>query len=413
MKSNIEVISKEIKMQSPEWGNVRLNEVVRIQNGYAFKSKNFSINGNPVIKIKNVNGRFVDVIDTQFYPNELCGDLGKFLINNDDILIAMTGAGSVGRVSKFKQKNSMKYYLNQRVGKIIPDKYKLDNEFLFQVLSTKTYEKILFDLGNGSGQPNLSPATIGLVNIPLPPIQEQKNIGKVLSDLDEKIETNNQINKTLEEMSAAIFKQWFVDFEFPNENGEPYRSSGGEMVESELGMIPSGWNVETLGKIINISSGKRPLNRTDNKNGESVIPLVGASSIMGYTSEFNYREPILVIGRVGTHGIIQRFNRKVWASDNTLVIKSKYYEYVYQILNMIDYRALNRGSTQPLITQTDIKNSKIILPSAESLMSFESLVSKLFTKHENALIENQKLSIVRDTLLPKLMSGEIRVTIEE
>lgn len=288
------------------------------------------------------------------------------------------------------------------------------NDFIYYLSISPEFRDIAIKSMTGTtGRQRAQKDVLENSTFALPPIQEQRAIANILLSLDEKIETNNQINKILEEMAAAIFKHWFVDFEFPNENGEPYRSSGGEMIESELGTIPSGWNVETLGEIINISSGKRPLSRTDNKNGESVIPLVGASSIMGYTSEFNYREPILVIGRVGTHGIVQRFNREVWASDNTLVIKSKYYEYVYQILNMIDYRALNRGSTQPLITQTDIKNSKIILPTAELLISFESLVSKLFTKHESDLLENQKLSIVRNTLLPKLMSGEIIVPIEE
>src|SRR5690606_14224033 len=150
--------------------------------------------------------------------------------------------------------------------------------------------------------------------------------------LDEKIETNNQINEKLEEMAQALFKRWFVDFEFPNENGEPYKSSGGEMVESELGMIPKGWGVGKLGDIISISSGKRPKEKQADSSEKYPFPIVGASSIMGYTSDFNYNEPVLIIGRVGTHGIIQRFTNKVWASDNTLVIKSKYYGFTYNIL---------------------------------------------------------------------------------
>src|SRR5690606_8084550 len=157
----------------------------------------------------------------------------------------------------------------------------------------------------------------------------------------------------LEEMAQSLFKHWFIDFEFPNENREPYKSSGGEMVESGLGLIPKGWNLGELGDIISISSGKRPKDKQDNVSNEHPFPIVGASSIMGYTSEFNYNEPVLIIGRVGTHGVIQTFTNKIWASDNTLVIKSKYYGFTYNILNSIDYKSLNRGSTQPLITQKD------------------------------------------------------------
>ncbi|MED4853724.1 restriction endonuclease subunit S, partial [Caldifermentibacillus hisashii] len=232
----------------------------------------------------------------------------------------------------------------------------LDNKFMYYYLSQDGFFSYVTATAKGTKMPRGDKTAIMNYKINLPTIQEQENIVRILTSLDKKIEINNEINKKLEEMAQAIFKHWFVDFEFPNENGEPYKSSGGEMVESELGMIPKGWNIGVLDELIEISSGKRPSIKAQVINEELSIPLVGASSIMGYTNEFNYNEPVLVIGRVGTHGIVQRFNTKIWASDNTLVIKSKYYEYVNQILNIIDYKALNRGSTQPLITQSDIKN---------------------------------------------------------
>ena len=244
-----------------------------------------------------------------------------------------------------------------------------DNAILAKVVSGNNskymyYRLVYQDLHNlriGSSQPLLTQSIIKKTEIKLPPLEEQKAIANILSTLDEKIEVNNQINKILEEMAQAIFKHWFVDFEFPNEKGEPYKSSGGEMVESELGMIPKGWYIGQLGDIAKISSGKRPLNKSKEMNSDYLIPLIGASSIMGYVKDYNYNEPVIVIGRVGTHGVIQRFNKKIWASDNTLVIRPKYYEYVYQLLRSIDYNSLNRGSTQPLITQTDV-NVRIIMP---------------------------------------------------
>ena len=102
-----------------------------------------------------------------------------------------------------------------------------------------------------------------------------------------------------------------------------------------------------------------------------MIPLVGAASVMGYTSEANHTDKILVTGRVGTHGIVQRFNTPCWTSDNTLVITSDFYEYTYQILQRIDYKSLNRGSTQPLITQGDMKKVAILLPDKDVLCEFE------------------------------------------
>ncbi|WP_346200453.1 restriction endonuclease subunit S [Caldifermentibacillus hisashii] len=289
-----------------------------------------------------------------------------------------------------------------------------DRNFIYYLsISPKLRDIAIKSMTGTSGRQRAQVDVIKNSIIKLPPIEEQRQIANILSSLDEKIEINNEINKKLEEMAQAIFKHWFVDFEFPNENSEPYKSSGGEMVESELGMIPKGWNIGVLDELIEISSGKRPSIKAQVINEELSIPLVGASSIMGYTNEFNYNEPVLVIGRVGTHGIVQRFNTKIWASDNTLVIKSKYYEYVNQILNIIDYKALNRGSTQPLITQSDIKNYKIIIPDRDYLLKYEELVGSLFLKYEKNYMENENLKTIRDTLLPKLMSGEIRVPVEE
>jgi type I restriction enzyme S subunit len=273
----------------------------------------------------------------------------------------------------------------------------------------KSYKSIIVRKQSGTVFGSINKNDIENLKLPFPPLNEQKAIAKILSDLDEKIEINNRINKVLEEIAQTIFKRWFVDFEFPNENGEPYKSSGGEMVESELGPIPKGWEVGRLGDIIEISSGKRPKDKSDYHLEQYKIPIIGASKIMGFTKEYLYREPVLVIGRVGTHGVIQRFNEAIWPSDNTLVIKTKYCEFVYNILKNIDYTSLNRGSTQPLITQTDIKNVMILCPNNELLMNFENVI-----KNYNMLIETLQKEIIilqnlRDTLLPKLMSGEIRV----
>lgn len=286
-----------------------------------------------------------------------------------------------------------------------------DNIFIYYLL--KNNIDIIENHANGSTFKEISGSVMKSLEFGIPSLREQKAIAHILSTLDDKIEVNNQINKTLENMAQAIFKQWFVDFEFPNENGEPYKSSGGEMVESELGTIPKGWEVSKFIDLIEITSGKRPGKRSDLAMEDCKYSLVGASSIMGYTDDFNFEEKILVIGRVGTHGVVQRLNNKVWASDNTLVIKSDKYEFTYQILNQIDYKAINRGSTQPLITQTDIKNHTLIIPTESHLNKFELLVGSLFGIHSNHCLENSKLTEIRDSLLSKLMSGEIRVPLDQ
>lgn len=216
------------------------------------------------------------------------------------------------------------------------------------------------------------------------------------------------MNKTLEEMAQTLFKRWFINFDFPNENGEPYKSSGGKMVDSELGEIPEGWRVGSLEEIVDISSGKRPKIKKE-KDKLHKIPIIGANGIMSYTNEFLYNEKLLTIGRVGTLGIVQKYYDKIWTSDNSLVIKSDYLELVYFILKSVDYKSLNRGSTQPLITQTDMKNLKIIIGETELILEFCKIIFKSFNLQKENQQQTQSLTEIRDTLLPKLMSGEVEV----
>ena len=131
---------------------------------------------------------------------------------------------------------------------------------------------------------------------------------------------------------------------------------------------------------------------------------------MGYTSEANHTDKILVTGRVGTHGVVQRFESPCWTSDNTLVITSDVYEYTYQILQRIDYHSMNRGSTQPLITQGDMNKVSVLIPDQETLNEYETLVGQLMKQYQANILENNKLSEMRDTLLPRLMSGELDVS---
>lgn len=274
---------------------------------------------------------------------------------------------------------------------------KVDPKFLFYSICKRDFAS----MNVGSAVPSMTVNILNDIQISYPKnIADQRRIASILSSLDRKIELNNKINADLEEMAQAIFKNWFVDF-------EPFKD--GKFVDSELGMIPEGWKVGCLGDIAEITSGKRPPKKSKDKTKELFIPLIGASDIMGFTSDVLYERPILVIGRVGTHGVVQRFQEKCWPSDNTLVIESRYYNYVYQLLKGIDYSAINRGSTQPLITQTDVKNTDVIIAPENVLKEYESITSTLFSKHRANIKENSRLSTLRDTLLPRLMSGELEV----
>lgn len=226
----------------------------------------------------------------------------------------------------------------------------------------------------------------------LPDKDTQKRIVSVLSNIELKIDENIAINNNLEQQVYAVYQAWFEDFNRFD------------------GICPQTWKKGILANIASITSGKRPPMKSIDKTEEAIIPLVGAASVMGYTSEANHVDRILVTGRVGTHGTIQRFNIPCWTSDNTLVITSDLYEYTYQILQRIDYHSMNRGSTQPLITQGDMNKTAILLPDKEILNEFESLAGQLMAQVEANIQENSKMAELRDTLLSKLMSGELDVS---
>lgn len=399
----------EVGIIPKDWEIVTMEEALEKIIDYRGKTPKKSDSGILTLSAKSVKNGYIDYSSAYFISEKT---YEEFMVRGmpkiGDILL--TTEAPLGYVARLDRDD---IGLAQRLLTLRGKKDYLYNDYLRYYLMSPVGQHQLKARESGTTVTGIKQSEFRKALIPIPPYKEQKAIGHVLSTLDEKIKTNNQINEKLEEMAQALFKHWFVDFEFPNENGEPYKSSGGEMVESELGMIPKGWGVGKLGDIISISSGKRPKEKQADSSEKYPFPIVGASSIMGYTSDFNYNEPVLIIGRVGTHGIIQRFTNKVWASDNTLVIKSKYYGFTYNILKSIDYKSLNRGSTQPLITQKDIKNTTVLIPPSNVVNSYEDFYSSLFEKYRTNKVESDLLTKIRDSILPKLMSGEIRVPLDD
>lgn len=280
----------------------------------------------------------------------------------------------------------------------------VDAQYLYYYLSQPQITTYLHAIAEQrvSTYPALNVSDLEELPITVPPLRIQQEIGEMLSCLDAKIALNKRINENLEEQAQAIFKSWFVDF-------EPFQDS--DFVESQYGWIPQGWRLGRLGEFIEVTSGKRPIVKTNQRTPNNKVPVIGASRVMGYTNESLFDDRVLVIGRVGTHGVVQRIDFPCWPSDNTLVIKSQFYEFAYQVLKRIDYSSINRGSTQPLITQRDLRNQVIVVPPEFVLRRYEDVASSLLEVVRNNLRENQTLSSLRDTLLPKLMSGEIEVPI--
>jgi len=358
-------------------------------SGFGFKSSDYTSSGIPLIKIGNIQNRIVSVDVNGTYVSEhiINEKIKQVFLANNDVLIAMTGQGSVGRVGRLKLRNNDKALLNQRVGKFICDEKNINIDYLYYVLTSDKYQDYLFNTGAGSGQPNLSPALILQTEIPWWKYEIQKAIAEVLSSLDDKIDLLHRQNKTLEQMAETLFRQWFVE----------------EADES--------WEVGVLSDFIKIGSGKGLKKDKFIKDGE--YPILGANGEIGRTNNYLFDEKLIFTGRVGTLGNVFRVeDKKVWLSDNTLIIRpKKYYNYIYFILKNAKLGQYNVGSTQPLVRQSDVKEIEILITKETLHTSFEEQSELYFKKINKNQSQIRTLEKMRDTLLPKLMSGEVRVKI--
>ena len=242
------------------------------------------------------------------------------------------------------------------------------------------------------------------MQLPIPSIKKQKEIVKEYHILTDRIDLNNKLITKLEETAQAIYKQWFVDFEFPDENGLPYKSNGGVMVESELGEIPVGSTVSNLDNLIEVRYGK------DYKHLEKGnIPLYGSGGVMSYVSNFLYDKPTILIPRKGSLNNILFLNKPFWSVDTMFysILKKEYNGcYVYFFLTSKDFNSLNVGSAVPSMTTNYLNNMRIINPPDNVLKQFDKLVRKLFSNIEFKKEQNEKVYELQNLLLSKLATIE-------
>lgn len=221
------------------------------------------------------------------------------------------------------------------------------------------------------------------VQLPIPTITRQREIVEEYETLSRRIRLNEQMIEKLETTAQALYRKLFVDG-----------------VDKEN--LPEGWRRGRLGDIAEINSGKTCVDKSDVKDEIYQYPVAGASGIIGFSLTYNYNEKLMTTGRVGTLGVVNRYDKKMYMADNVLVVRSKYYEYCYQILTSLDYSEITKGGVQSLITQTDLKESTIIIPSKDMLDSFEQQSSSIYSLVETKKQENLKLMELQSLLLTRM-----------
>ena len=267
-------------------------------------------------------------------------------------------------------------------------------EYAGYYFRSKKFRDEVTSMASMTTRASLNNGMLSALRIVVPPIEVQKRIGSSLKALDDKIDLLHRQNATLEKMAETLFRQWFVERSLSEAEGEAKEE----------------WEIVKIGNLISIGSGKGLKKESFIENG--LYPILGANGEIGKTNEFLFNEKLIYTGRVGTLGNIFRIDKeKVWLSDNTLVVKPiEYFNFIYLILKTSRLEDYNVGSTQPLIRQSDINEIEITLPPKDKLLEFESLTDKFFKKIKSNQTQIRTLTALRDTLLPKLMSGEVRVS---
>ena len=369
-----------------------IKEIAMGPFGSNIKVECFVDKGVPVLNGSNLEGFALSEKEFRYVTPEKAASLKKANASRGDVVI--THRGTLGQIVYIPETSKYERYVISQSQFRVRCNEKILPEYMVYYFHTAIGQHKLLSNASQVGVPALArpSSTFQQIEIEVPDIDAQRRVVAVLNTIQSKINCNSKINDNLQQQARALFESWFVSFD----------QTDGEM--------PADWREGTLGELATITSGKRPPMKQPTATADVKIPLVGAAAIMGFTNAVLYNEPILVTGRVGTHGVVQRFQSPCWTSDNTLVIKSKFYEYAFQSLQRVDYVNMNRGSTQPLITQTDLKNVSIIIPTEAVLLEYEKIAGTLMAMYESNRNENERLALLRDTLLPRLINGEINVS---
>ena len=369
-----------------EWHTYKLKDITtKIGSGSTPTggSGAYKAEGITLIRSQNVLDYKFTEDGLAFIDDDQAYSLRNVIVEVNDVLLNITG-DSVARCCGAPA-NWLPARVNQHVAILRSNPEKLDHRFLkYSLLASKEELLILSEIGGTRNA--LTKGMLEDYEVILPPLPEQKAIASVLSSLDDKIDLLHRQNKTLEAMAETLFRQWFIE----------------EAKED--------WEEASLGSLFTISSGKGLKREQFRDHG--LIPVLGANGEIGRTDQVMFEEFLIYTGRVGTLGKVSIIEgQPVWLSDNTLVFRDiEYFYFTYFQLKAVNYQEYNVGSTQPLIRQSDIKEIAVLLPSdLDMIKRFELQAKDIFGKIQTNTKQIQTLENLRNTLLPKLMSGEVRV----
>jgi len=393
------------------------------EKAYLQKRQNYAL-----IRSQSVHDRYFDTSSVSFITDDQAHSLRNAEVKDGDILLNITGDGVTFARSTIVPNRVLPACVNQHVAIVRPVPTLADAQYLMSFLASPEVKSYIEGFNAGGSRRAITKGHIESFEIPLPPLAEQEAIGSILSSLDGKIELNRRMNETLEAMAQAIFRDWFVDFGPTRRKLEgatdPLTIMGGLVQDDDRAQaladlfpaalddqgLPEGWSFKPLDESLVLQRGfdLPKFSRTD-----GLYPVIAASGPSGTHSEFKVVAPGVCTGRSGVLGNVFYVQQDFWPLNTSLWIKAYPNAtpiYAYFLLREIDLLALNAGSAVPTLNRNHVHNRPTVTPPMTVVSAYTRIAELLMVKSDQAAKECEALAATRDLLLPKLMSGEIRLS---
>ena len=378
-------------------------------------SKDYVPAGVPVIRGTNMgHGRWVDG-EFAYVTHEKAESLSANCAKPGDIVF--TQRGTLGQVALVPERGADRYLISQSQMKLSVDAEKADAVFLYYVFTSAEQQDYIRQNAIQTGVPHTNLGILRNTPITLPPLAEQKAIAAVLGALDDKIELNRRMNATLEAMARALFQSWFVDFDpvrakLDGRSPAVLDSATAALFpdsfhETKVGHIPTGWQ---LGRLADLCNLKRGHDLPTSTRTAGAIPVISSSGISGTNSETNVRGPGVVTGRYGTIGKVFYVETDYWPLNTTLYVedfRGNPPRFIFHALGEVNFANYTDKAAVPGVNRNHLHEEPTVLPPIELRQAFARAVSPLWSQHAANERQSRTLATLRDTLLPKLLSGEI------
>ena len=422
------------RRSASDWPIVRVEDlsekVAMGPFGSSIKVSTFVPKGVPIISGQHLHGvRLDDTPGFNFISHEHACGLANANVHRGDIVL--THRGTIGQVSYVPEDSQFdRYVVSQSQFYIRCHRSRANPEFVALYFKSPEGQHQLLANASQVGVPSIAqPVTyLRTIGIPLPPLDEQQAIAHILGTLGDKIELNRRMNDTLEAMARALFKSWFVDFAPVRAKMEGWEMGlpqditdlfPDRLVDSELGEIPEGWEAASLGTVIELHDRKRiPLNKRQRIERQGSYPYYGAAGIMDYVDDFLFDGVYVLVGEDGSvvdakgHPVVQYVWGQFWVNNHAHVLKGRENfsdEHLYLLLRCTNITPFVTGAVQPKLNQGNLKTIPVVLPTGPVRRAFSRLIAPVFARIRRNTNEGKHLGTLRDILLPKLISGEIRV----